>query len=900
MGFEVTAPDDDAEQELTIWLDQRYTDAYIDAARQANADLRQDYIAAGRNPPAEDAFPESMRLTADGDPTDPDSMFFNPESLAEQGFEITDQDHQGFRASRSLPLAEALANQEQSGDTVITVDDSQAPLIRYIFQRPFDIEDEDGDLVEGLEALEQLRQDGLPPKESLDLVDVETGPEPEDVDWIALLANASEITSQEGYYALRIILEAGWPIMRTVVSLPGQVVECTVDGKPTGVIQGGTATISVDETFIKTFGPGTHTIRVVNEYHPDQAVDDRERDQRATPEAGIALACQPMEPEEGESVDCTVSVRGHDASEQRTFHWYLDDASVATTDAPGWTWASAEPGTHDIGVQVVGEGWSEDATVTIVVDADQELVATIGMFPDPPVPDKLLQFTVAVEGRRKGEYLSYIWFIDDMGQSESPAFAALALTGTHSVQVEVRGDGPDRLAVDRRNFTVPPLDMAGGDAGAEGAQGFRITFFEFDQALTSDETLSARVGFERDDESIGVLQVLWFVDGALAHSESTVGQRSSFSLRRPPPGDHRIEVRVVHPETGAGDARAGLVQVAEGSGSPISPQDAATSATGTGVAIGTWLWAEHWRRKQLERAESLRRAQEEAADAALEQDRNRWYDRIMELNDVEKARRQVAERLSRGPHPLQGEIDKLGQETQQLVRDFHTLTKQLQRKRAEWNAMRWTAVTDGMIETADVCLEVWLLMQGYGPQHFANGAGFSAGKDWLKGLFKAAAEQKFREAFGAPKDPHAMGKVNLNTIGMPSDYVYGRGTDGKTPGEVVYDFVPRGLGKTAFQKNLEKIGHDQAAKGYGPAETAVTATTDAYKKAQDVEQLGKDIIELQRRMRSRQERIDDGLHDIARKRQQLADIQRRQDSTPLPDTRPGYDTEAAWQSSTRR
>ena len=900
MGFEVTAPDDDAEQELTIWLDQRYTDAYIDAARQANADLRQDYIAAGRNPPAEDAFPESMRLTADGDPTDPDSMFFNPESLAEQGFEITDQDHQGFRASRSLPLAEALANQEQSGDTVITVDDSQAPLIRYIFQRPFDIEDEDGDLVEGLEALEQLRQDGLPPKESLDLVDVETGPEPEDVDWIALLANASEITSQEGYYALRIILEAGWPIMRTVVSLPGQVVECTVDGKPTGVIQGGTATISVDETFIKTFGPGTHTIRVVNEYHPDQAVDDRERDQRATPEAGIALACQPMEPEEGESVDCTVSVRGHDASEQRTFHWYLDDASVATTDAPGWTWASAEPGTHDIGVQVVGEGWSEDATVTIVVDADQELVATIGMFPDPPVPDKLLQFTVAVEGRRKGEYLSYIWFIDDMGQSESPAFAALALTGTHSVQVEVRGDGPDRLAVDRRNFTVPPLDMAGGDAGAEGAQGFRITFFEFDQALTSDETLSARVGFERDDESIGVLQVLWFVDGALAHSESTVGQRSSFSLRRPPPGDHRIEVRVVHPETGAGDARAGLVQVAEGSGSPISPQDAATSATGTGVAIGTWLWAEHWRRKQLERAESLRRAQEEAADAALEQDRNRWYDRIMELNDVEKARRQVAERLSRGPHPLQGEIDKLGQETQQLVRDFHTLTKQLQRKRAEWNAMRWTAVTDGMIETADVCLEVWLLMQGYGPQHFANGAGFSAGKDWLKGLFKAAAEQKFREAFGAPKDPHAMGKVNLNTIGMPSDYVYGRGTDGKTPGDVIYDFLPRGLGKTALQENLKRIGQGKAAGAYGPGETAVTATTDAYQKAKDVEQLGKDIIELQRRMRRRQERIDDGLHDIARKRQQLADIQRRADNAPLPDTRPGFDTESAWQGSTRR
>lgn len=469
MGFKVTPPEDDAEQELTIWLDQRYTDVYIDAARQANADLRQDYIAAGRYPPAEDSFPESMQSSGDAGPTDPESMFFNPQSLAEQGWDLVDQDDKGFRVSRTMPLSEALANQEQSGDVAITVDDSQAPLVRYIFERPFDIEDEDGDLVEGLEQLEKLRQDGLPPKESLDLVDVETGPEPEDVDWLGLLANAEEITSQEGYYALRIIVEAGWPIMRTIVSLPGQVVECTVDGQPAGVIRGGTATITVDETFIRTFGTGAHTIRVVNEYHPDQAVDDSERDQRGTPEAGIALACQPMDPEEGESVDCAVTVTGHDASEQRTYHWYLDDASVATTDAPGWTWADAQPGTHDIGVQVVGEGWSEDATVTIVVDADQELVATIGMFPDPPVPDKLLQFSVDVEGRRKGEELSYIWFIDDMGQSEAPAFAALALTGTHSVQVEVRGDGSDRLAVDRRNFTVPPLDMAGGDAGAEGA-----------------------------------------------------------------------------------------------------------------------------------------------------------------------------------------------------------------------------------------------------------------------------------------------------------------------------------------------------------------------------------------------------------------------------------------------
>lgn len=397
-----------------------------------------------------------------------------------------------------------------------------------------------------------------------------------------------------------------------------------------------------------------------------------------------------------------------------------------------------------------------------------------------------------------------------------------------------------------------------------------------------------------------MLQVLWFVDGALAHSESTVGQRSQFSLRRPPPGDHRIEVRVVHPETGAGDARAGLVLVAEGSGSPISPQDAATAATGTGVAIGTWLWAEHWRRKQLERAETLRRAQQEAADAALEQDRNRWYDRIMELNDVEKARRQVAERLSRGPHPLQGEIDKLGQEMQKLVRDLHELTKRLQKKRAEWNAMRWTAVTDGMIETADVCLEVWLLMQGYGREHLTSGTPFSAAKDWLKGLSKAAAEQKFREAFGAPLDPYAMGKVNLSTIGIPSDYVYGRGPEGKSPGEIMFDGLPRGLSKSLLQDNLEKVGLDKAAKAYGPGETAVTALDDATKKAKEVRKLGGEIIEYQGRISRRQQRLEDGLHDLARKQQQLADIQRRQDSVPLPDTRPGFDTESAWQDSTRR
>jgi hypothetical protein len=56
------------------------------------------------------------------------------------------------------------------------------------------------------------------------------------------------------------------------------------------------------------------------------------------------------------------------------------------------------------------------------------------------------------------------------------------------------------------------------------------------------------------------------------------------------------------------------------------------AAGATVTAAGVWLWLEWMRQKQAE-----------AAEAALQKDRSRWYDRVMDLNRLERDRRQALE-----------------------------------------------------------------------------------------------------------------------------------------------------------------------------------------------------------------------------------------------------------------
>jgi hypothetical protein len=91
-----------------------------------------------------------------------------------------------------------------------------------------------------------------------------------------------------------------------------------------------------------------------------------------------SLACTPVKPLPKDPVTCTAKVTGLHVGEEPLFDWYLDGGSQQSGESATWTWASAESGTHDIGVQAVGIGRSVDADLALVVGGGLVDEATAG------------------------------------------------------------------------------------------------------------------------------------------------------------------------------------------------------------------------------------------------------------------------------------------------------------------------------------------------------------------------------------------------------------------------------------------------------------------------------------------------------------------------------------------
>ncbi|MBN1814243.1 MAG: hypothetical protein JXA14_20560 [Anaerolineae bacterium] len=339
-------------------------------------------------------------------------------------------------------------------------------------------------------------------------------------------------------------------------------------------------------------------------------------------EFNVSLGCQPSTPAARESVVCTVQIDGARYGETFEYHWYLDNASVGMTVDPSWTWNEAQPGTHDIGVQVVGEGRWADADFTLVVGEAEDLVVTIGMMPDPPLEGKGILLSAHVEGQFPKEKLHYNWFLDGNLVCEAESCPLDPLEGSRTVQLDVYGEG-DRIATDIRSFTVAPDADAVADAG--NAAGFVITDLTCSDGITSDETLVCTAQFERVQGGIGSLNVIWVIDGATAASASADGNSASWSLDQPAPGEHDVEVQVIDPATDMARVLGTSVEVRAGQNAMIPPIMQIGAAGGTLATVGGWLWWE-WVRQRRE--------------AALSQDRQRWFDRVGEMDRPEREQRQ--------------------------------------------------------------------------------------------------------------------------------------------------------------------------------------------------------------------------------------------------------------------
>jgi len=110
----------------------------------------------------------------------------------------------------------------------------------------------------------------------------------------------------------------------------------------------------------------------------DLCPDEWGENEDGCPPFVATVACAPAKPLPEDAVVCTATVAGLHIGEEPLFDWYLDGGSQQSGEAATWTWPSAESGTHDIGVQAIGEGRSSDADLSLVVGGGPVDEATAG------------------------------------------------------------------------------------------------------------------------------------------------------------------------------------------------------------------------------------------------------------------------------------------------------------------------------------------------------------------------------------------------------------------------------------------------------------------------------------------------------------------------------------------
>ncbi|MGC9359516.1 MAG: hypothetical protein ACP5G7_03955, partial [Anaerolineae bacterium] len=116
----ITDPDESGESQVTGIVSNHLDPAYLDAAMQANADYRADLAAVGGSVD-EDPFPTTLEGISEYM-----SGVMTAAQMRDSGMDVVET-HDGFVATVTIPLSEALANQESSGDVLVSIDDSSPP-----------------------------------------------------------------------------------------------------------------------------------------------------------------------------------------------------------------------------------------------------------------------------------------------------------------------------------------------------------------------------------------------------------------------------------------------------------------------------------------------------------------------------------------------------------------------------------------------------------------------------------------------------------------------------------------------------------------------------------------------------------------------------------------------------
>jgi hypothetical protein len=237
----------DGEELITISIAQHLTDAYTAAARAANVDRAQDYLAAGL--PAPDPFPESWEG-------------MGQQANVPAGLSIVEQDDRGYTAAGAFSSMHEVDSSLAEGVS-LSINRDEPSQIRYSVRLRLKEIGPDVDLA-GLDALQQGGPGPKPP------VNQESAGSEGSGGLLGGLAAMGEILSAattddlDTWYLRRILLEAGPPEIKYIVELPGEIVLHTVDGQTVGQLNAerDQVTLRMDADFVNRFGGGTHYFQV--------------------------------------------------------------------------------------------------------------------------------------------------------------------------------------------------------------------------------------------------------------------------------------------------------------------------------------------------------------------------------------------------------------------------------------------------------------------------------------------------------------------------------------------------------------------------------------------------------------------------------------------------------------
>ena len=243
-------PGSDGIDRVTDEFTQHLSQAYLQAAQQAETDRKVDYEGAGLS--YQPLFPMNA--------SDADLFQSQKTELESQGYSVV-MDDTGYTGTRYHDLVDEIL--EESWSLKVTSDETNPKLRTYTFSLIVDLTEVD------MNELDETFNSGLPDKPAATAGGGSSGSGGSG--GIGGLFDAfgdvlDAVPDLDMYYIQKVLQESGLPAYRYNITLPGKVIKHSIDGQEVGSLQDGTVTLALSESFLRKYVGGSYQFEVQSLY----------------------------------------------------------------------------------------------------------------------------------------------------------------------------------------------------------------------------------------------------------------------------------------------------------------------------------------------------------------------------------------------------------------------------------------------------------------------------------------------------------------------------------------------------------------------------------------------------------------------------------------------------------